>query len=353
MAIEKAQKFVIKSFLLSTIMLCRVFSTDFTIHERPDVTTYKTVKTYLEPFKQMCEKYDSDELIFTAEPTSPGKQAIEQLLNLSLIPATLYGGVPGFYIQKFTDKPNRNHWAERDGATIEIASVFGTWAGLLGTLDTFTKNIPEGRVSAHCVVTCNEAVQFIYEDSKIRRLIIHGGIAISIVPEEYTAWYAGLSHWGARENINKFSFGLGAINLTNDFGAKREYHPYSSKHQITSISSILKYLKGKHNISNQNIIATADAKPNRADPLPQFPWDQIANDGMGMWITPEEVREQIAQTTQPSIQESLKALGYGYTDTDLDRVTNAFKAHFVKLITKKHTETVVAAALAKKYAATE
>ena len=105
------------------------------------------------------------------------------------------------------------------------------------------------------------------------------GEIITIVPELYIAWHAGVSFWKNFSSLNKNSIGIEINNPGHDFKYKK-----FSKKQINSILLLTKALIKKYKIKPQNILGHSDIAPNRKkDPGEKFPWEFLFKNKIGSW----------------------------------------------------------------------
>ena len=114
--------------------------------------------------------------------------------------------------------------------------------------------------------------------------IKNSGEVLSLVPDLYEAWHAGVSSWQKFKSINKYSIGIEINNPGHDNG----YKEFSSK-QIFSLSKLIKYLIKKYNIKKQNILGHSDISPDRKkDPGEKFPWKKLAKKKLCKWHNLDE-----------------------------------------------------------------
>ena len=105
------------------------------------------------------------------------------------------------------------------------------------------------------------------------------GEIITLVPDSYTAWHAGISFWKNFENLNKNSIGIEIDNPGHQFG----YEEFSKK-QINSLIKLSKFLIKKYKINIKNILGHSDIAPFRKkDPGEKFPWEQLSRYKIGFW----------------------------------------------------------------------
>ena len=73
--------------------------------------------------------------------------------------------------------------------------------------------------------------------------IKYNGKAITLVPELYISWHAGISSWQNYKSLNKHSLGIEISNPGHNFNYKK-----FSKKQIHSILKLTKYLIKKYSL---------------------------------------------------------------------------------------------------------
>ena len=104
--------------------------------------------------------------------------------------------------------------------------------------------------------------------------IKNSGKILTIVPNLYEAWHAGISEWKKIKLLNKYSIGI----EINNPGHENGYKSFSSK-QIKSLKNLLKYLIKNFNISYKNVLGHSDIAPNRKkDPGEKFPWNELSKE---------------------------------------------------------------------------
>jgi len=175
---------------------------------------------------------------------------------------------------------------------------------------------PVARVSAH---------YFVYENGSIAQL----------VPEQKRAWHAGVSSWEGDTDINSRSIGIEIANPGHDFG-----YPDFPARQIAAVTMLCRAILTRHVIRPENILAHSDVAPNRKqDPGEKFPWQRLAQSGIGLWVEPSPIADK--QVSAPgdtgenvaSLQKALNEYGYGLEQTGrYDEATKvvvtAFQRHF-------------------------
>ena len=110
-------------------------------------------------------------------------------------------------------------------------------------------------------------------------LIKKNGEIITMVPDLYEAWHAGISSWKNFNSLNKHSIGIEISNPGHEY----DYKTFS-KNQIQSLKKLCKFLIKKYKINQKNILGHSDIAPNRKkDPGEKFPWKYLAKFGIGNW----------------------------------------------------------------------
>tara|TARA_B100001121_G_C18679903_1_gene618048 strand:- start:121 stop:858 length:738 start_codon:yes stop_codon:yes gene_type:complete len=109
--------------------------------------------------------------------------------------------------------------------------------------------------------------------------IKNNGEIITLVPELYVSWHAGISSWQKYKLINKYSIGVEISNPGHDHNYKK-----FSKKQIHSILKLSKYLIKKYKIKINFILGHSDIAPYRKkDPGENFPWKYLSKNKVGLW----------------------------------------------------------------------
>ena len=105
------------------------------------------------------------------------------------------------------------------------------------------------------------------------------GEIITMVPETYIAWHAGISKWLNYRLLNKNSIGIEISNPGHKFG----YTSFSKK-QITSLIKLSNFLIKKYKIKKNSILGHSDIAPDRKlDPGEKFPWQYLSTKKIGIW----------------------------------------------------------------------
>ena len=119
------------------------------------------------------------------------------------------------------------------------------------------------------------------EKSKVSShyFIKNNGEILSLVPDLYIAWHAGVSSWGNYKNINKYSIGIEISNPGHDY----TYKNFSTM-QLNSIVRLSKHLIKKYKIDSKFILGHSDIAPDRKkDPGEKFPWRYLSKKKIGIF----------------------------------------------------------------------
>lgn len=160
-----------------------------------------------------------------------------------------------------------------------------------------------------------------------------------LVPEQDLAWHAGVSYWRSATRINDTSIGIELENRgwQKVTGVKR-FTPFSPS-QIAALVPLAKDIIARYHIEPQNVVAHADVAPQRKDdPGPLFPWQALAQQGIGAWPDAARVAFFLAGRSPSQPVETAVLLDllsrYGYdvtpqmTPEQQKRVIMAFQMHF-------------------------
>ena len=110
-------------------------------------------------------------------------------------------------------------------------------------------------------------------------LIKNNGEILTLVPDLYIAWHAGVSSWKNYKSINKYSIGIEISNPGHEYSYKK-----FSKEQVKSIIKLSTYLIKKYNIKPNFILGHSDIAPDRKkDPGEKFPWKYLSKNKIGYW----------------------------------------------------------------------
>ncbi len=164
---------------------------------------------------------------------------------------------------------------------------------------------PEAKVSSHYAI--DEA-----------------GVVYRLVAEDRRAWHAGVSFWAGEKNVNGRSIGIELVNPGHEFG----YVPFAEA-QITALIELAQGIASRHAIPARFVLGHSDVAPARkTDPGELFPWQRLAEAGIGLWPSPSSTT---AARGEQAFAQQLSRFGYGVppqVDVPLDAVVTAFQRHF-------------------------
>jgi N-acetylmuramoyl-L-alanine amidase len=157
------------------------------------------------------------------------------------------------------------------------------------------------------------------------------------VPEAKRAWHAGVSSWGSDTDINSRSIGIEIVNPGHDLG-----YPDYPLRQIAAVIALCRSIITRRGpIAPDRILGHSDVAPARKqDPGEKFPWDLMAESGIGHWVRPAPVTLE-GPSLRPNdqgeavlrLQRVLAGYGYGIEETGkydeaTQLVVTAFQRHF-------------------------
>ena len=168
-------------------------------------------------------------------------------------------------------------------------------------------------------------------------LIKNNGQIVSMVPDLYIAWHAGVSFWKNFKSLNKYSIGIEISNPGHNYKYKR-----FSKIQIKSILKLSKFLIKKYKIDSKNILGHSDIAPHRKkDPGEKFPWQYLESQKVALWhnisnrLLKKNRMKKIDQESKKNFYKNLFKIGYSIKnpknikkDKFLNLVVKAFQRRF-------------------------
>ncbi|MBU9847100.1 N-acetylmuramoyl-L-alanine amidase [Rahnella sp. FRB 231] len=164
-------------------------------------------------------------------------------------------------------------------------------------------------------------------------------VAWQLVPENMRAWHAGASGWRGRTNLNDTSVGIELENKGySNYLLGKKFYPFPPA-QIDLLASLSKQIVARYQIEPRNVVGHSDIAPQRKDdPGPLFPWQEMAERGVGAWPDVNVVKQYLAgRNPQEPVDQArlltlLKAYGYSVDDNmtpqQQKRVIAAFQMHF-------------------------
>tara|TARA_B100000989_G_scaffold281887_1_gene246489 strand:+ start:611 stop:1354 length:744 start_codon:yes stop_codon:yes gene_type:complete len=157
----------------------------------------------------------------------------------------------------------------------------------------------------------------------------NNGKIITVIPDLYISWHAGVSKWKKNYLLNKSSIGIEISNPGHNINYKK-----FSDNQIKSIIKLSKFLIKKYKINRKNILGHSDVAPERKkDPGEKFPWKYLSKKKIGYWHNLDERnlikkrRVKIFHSDKNKFIRNLFKIGYR-------RNNNLDFAKYSKLLTK-------------------
>ena len=143
----------------------------------------------------------------------------------------------------------------------EIKFIIFHYTGMKNEIDAINRLTNEkSKVSSHYFIKKN-------------------GEILTLVPNMYIAWHAGISSWQKYNSINKHSIGIEISNAGHD-----NYYQNFSRKQINTILKLCNFLMKKYKIKSTNILGHSDIAPDRkSDPGEKFPWEYLSKKKIGFW----------------------------------------------------------------------
>ena len=160
------------------------------------------------------------------------------------------------------------------------------------------------------------------EKSKVSShyLIKNNGEILTLVPDLYVSWHAGVSFWNRFKFLNKHSIGIEISNPGHD----NKYKKFTKK-QINSILKLSRFLIKKYNIKSKFILGHSDISPNRKkDPGEKFPWKYLSKRKIGIWYSLN--RKELLKKRNQKIYEKEQIMF----------IKNLYKIGYAKNLNKKN-----------------
>ena len=111
------------------------------------------------------------------------------------------------------------------------------------------------------------------------------GSVFRLVAEEMRAWHAGKAFWRGVRDINSTSIGIELVNPGHENG----YRAFPET-QIAAFAELVRDIMQRHHVTGADILGHSDIAPGRKDdPGELFPWQRLAEQGIGLWPEPTTV----------------------------------------------------------------
>lgn len=164
-------------------------------------------------------------------------------------------------------------------------------------------------------------------------LVHEDGRVVQMVAEGERAWHAGKSFWQGETDINSHSIGIEIVNPGHEFGYR-----YFPSLQIATVIDLCRDICARHGILPHRVLAHSDVAPGRkVDPGEKFPWQMLAEHGVGHVVEPVPLAADGLAAASPKelldLQRMLARYGYAIelnsvADGASSAVVAAFQRHF-------------------------
>lgn len=175
------------------------------------------------------------------------------------------------------------------------------------------RQTPVDMLMFHCSALSGEDILKTLDerDLSCHYVIDENAEIIKVIDENKRAYHAGLGFWkNIDTDLNSHSLGIEISNMSLGQEAYTEA-------QITALIELSSALISRYCIRPDMIVGHSDTAPSRkADPGRAFPWEKLANAGIGLWYQPENA----AKVSTDNIPELLSIIGY---DTRTPQITYA------------------------------
>ena len=208
---------------------------------------------------------------------------------------------------RLDETPSPNHDERRFKVDLLVLHYTGMESGQ-AALDRMRD--PEAKVSAHYMV---------WEDGRVSRL----------VSEDRRAWHAGLSSWHGDDDLNSRSVGIEIVNGGHDFPLPVGGLPPYPADQISAVIDLSKQIVQRHAIPPVRIVGHSDIAPLRKiDPGEHFPWERLAEAGLGLWPGEATGAGCVWMGGDPGgLNRQLASIGYAISD--VPAALRAFQRRFM------------------------
>jgi N-acetylmuramoyl-L-alanine amidase len=168
-------------------------------------------------------------------------------------------------------------------------------------------------------------------------LVWEDGRIFQLVPEVARAWHAGRGSWKGEEDLNSHSIGIEIVNGGHRFGLP----PYPPA-QIEAVIALCQDIMARHTMPAGHVLAHSDSAPTRKeDPGEHFPWQHLAQAGVGLWPQIEPVPAsasalyQLGDEGQPvrALQALLAMIGY---PVQITGVYDALTESVIKTVQRRY-----------------
>jgi N-acetylmuramoyl-L-alanine amidase len=163
------------------------------------------------------------------------------------------------------------------------------------------------------------------------------GTVHSLVDEAARAWHAGVACWRGLRDVNARSIGIEIQNPGHRCGYRAFPHA-----QVEALIVLCREIVARHAIAPRDIVGHSDVAPARKrDPGELFPWERLAQEGVGLFPSGVAARRRVVRDFGPgdrdeailTAQSDLARFGYdcpitGTLDEATEAVLVAFQRRF-------------------------
>jgi N-acetylmuramoyl-L-alanine amidase len=208
---------------------------------------------------------------------------------------------------EFIQRPSPNFDPRPEGAMVDILVLHYT--GMRTAEEALARLCdPDAKVSSH------------YTVDEVGQIYRH-------VDESKRARHAGVSWWAGQRDVNNRSIGIEIVNPGHEFG----YVPFPEA-QIAAVIGLAQDILARHPIPPHRVVGHSDVAPARKmDPGELFPWNLLAQNGVGLYPPDAEVADLMTLASGSTFAAMLASYGYGVSpdvDVPLSVVVMAFQRHF-------------------------
>ncbi len=146
------------------------------------------------------------------------------------------------------------------------------------------------------------------------------------VDEDKRAWHAGKSYWQGFSDLNSWSIGIEVVNAGHLHGL-----PLFPSEQIEALAKLCKTILSRYGMGLFDVLAHSDiAVTRKIDPGENFPWEKLAELGVGFWPKPntsDELAAKDALGIEELAQAMLTRMGYD-PDLPFTEIVTAFQRRY-------------------------